>query len=44
MVYYVPRLKKWGGHVPRVPHTIAPMVVSTNFAKTLFAKVLKNTL
>jgi len=21
-----PRLKKWGGHVPRVPHQIAPMV------------------
>ena len=20
-----PRLKKWGGHVPRVPHQIAPM-------------------
>jgi len=26
MAYYVPRLKKWGGHVPRVPHQIAPMV------------------
>ena len=25
MAYYVPRLKKWGGHVPRVPHQIAPM-------------------
>jgi len=23
-----PRLKKWGGHVPRVPHQIAPMVVA----------------
>jgi len=26
MAYYVlPRLQKWGGHVPRVPHQIAPM-------------------
>jgi len=25
MAYYVPRLKKWGGHVPPVPHQIAPM-------------------
>ena len=25
MAYYVPRLKKWRGHVPRVPHQIAPM-------------------
>ena len=22
-----PRLKKWGGHVPRVPYVIAPMIV-----------------
>jgi len=26
MAYYVPRLKKWGRHLPRVPHQIAPMV------------------
>jgi len=25
MAYYTPRLKKWGGHVLRVPHHIAPM-------------------
>jgi len=27
------RLKKWGGHVPRVPHQIAPMLVITNRKK-----------
>jgi len=26
--YYAPRLKKWGGNVPRVPYLIAPMIVS----------------
>jgi len=25
MTYYVPRLKKWGGHAPASPHEIAPM-------------------
>jgi len=24
--YYVPHLKKWRGHVPRVPHQIGPML------------------
>jgi len=26
----LPRLKKWGGHVPRVPHQIAPMQPTTS--------------
>jgi len=26
MAYYVPPSKKVGGHIPRVPHQIAPMV------------------
>jgi len=25
MAYYVPRLKKWGGNVPRIPYQIVPM-------------------
>jgi len=25
MTYYIPHMKKWGGHVPRVPHQIPPM-------------------
>jgi len=29
MAYYVPRLKKWEGHVPRVPQQIAPMYTTT---------------
>ena len=28
IVYYAPRMKKWGGHVPRVPYLIASMIVS----------------
>jgi len=27
MAYYVPPFEKVGGHVPRVPHQIAPMAV-----------------
>jgi len=27
IAYYAPRLKKWGGHVPRIPHLIAPMAM-----------------
>jgi len=26
MAYYVPPFRKVGGHVPRVPHQIAPML------------------
>jgi len=26
IAYYAPRLKKWEGHVPRVPHQTVPMV------------------
>jgi len=26
MVYYIPPSEKVGGHVPRVPHQIAPML------------------
>jgi len=26
-ILYPPHLNKWGGHVPRVPHQIAPMTV-----------------
>jgi len=29
-----PKRKKWGGHVPRVPHQIAPMV-SANILRLL---------
>jgi len=25
-ILFPPRLKKWGGHVPRAPHQIAPML------------------
>jgi len=25
-ILFPPRLKKWVGHVPRVPHQIAPML------------------
>ena len=28
IAYYAPRLKNWGGHVPRVPYLIALMIVS----------------
>ena len=28
MAYYVPQIKKWRGHVPRVPHQIAPIPTS----------------
>jgi len=28
-ILYPPRLKKWGGHVPRVPHQIAPMLLQS---------------
>jgi len=26
-ISYPPHLRKWGGHVPCVPHQIAPMVI-----------------
>ena len=32
MAYYIPHLKKWGGHFPRVPHQIAPMQAACNLA------------
>jgi len=28
MAYYIPPSEKVGGHVPRVPHQIAPMLAS----------------
>jgi len=37
MAYYVPPSKKVGGHVPRVPHQIAPMCrKSENAIKNYF--------
>ena len=30
MAYYIPPPKKGGGHVPHVPHQIAPMLVYIN--------------
>jgi len=41
MAYYAPHLKKVEGHVPRVPHQIAPMLWSTTWGprcKTLTSR------
>jgi len=34
-----PRLKNWGGHVPRVPHQIAPMVAMSKHQGYLLSAV-----
>jgi len=34
MAYYVPPSEKLGGHVPRVPHQIAPMIPQTDVTTT----------
>jgi len=33
MTYYVPPSEKVGGHVPRVPHQIAPMGAKERFTR-----------
>jgi len=41
MAYYIPPPEKVGGHVPRVPHQIAPMLPETRFFSTTKTRVFK---